>query len=43
MGELMSLCTARRGDYWALFTLDVEAHVLYVHRIERRPDVYKPR
>lgn len=41
--ELLGLRTARRGDYRVLFTLDVEVHVLYVHRIEHRSDVYKPR
>lgn len=32
--ELLSSRTARPGDYRVLFTLDVEKHVLYVHRIE---------
>lgn len=41
--ELLGLRTARRGDYRVLFTLDVEVHVLYVHRIEHRSDVFKPR
>lgn len=41
--ELLGLLTARRGDYRVLFTLDPEAHTLYVHRIEHRSDVYKPR
>ena len=41
--ELLGLRTARRGDYRVLFTLDVEDHVLFVHRIEHRSDVYKPR
>lgn len=41
--ELLDLRTARRGDYRVLFTLDVEEHTLYVHRIEHRADVYKPR
>jgi mRNA interferase RelE/StbE len=41
--ELLGLRTARRGDYRVLFTLDLEAHILYVHRIEHRSDVYKPR
>ncbi|TQS88291.1 type II toxin-antitoxin system RelE/ParE family toxin [Arthrobacter sp. TS-15] len=41
--ELLGLRTARRGDYRVLFTLDTEAHILYVHRIEHRSDVYKPR
>ena len=41
--ELLGLRTARRGDYRVLFTLDIEEHVLYVHRIEHRSDVYKPR
>jgi mRNA interferase RelE/StbE len=41
--ELLGLRTARRGDYRVLFTLDVEEHTLYVHRIEHRSDVYKPR
>lgn len=41
--ELIGLRTARRGDYRVLFTLDVEDHVLYVHRIDHRSDVYKPR
>lgn len=40
---LLGLRTARRGDYRVLFTLDVEDHILYVHRIEHRSDVYKPR
>ncbi|WP_262106412.1 type II toxin-antitoxin system RelE/ParE family toxin [Arthrobacter sp. Marseille-P9274] len=41
--ELLGMRTARRGDYRVLFTLDVEEHILYVHRIEHRSDVYKPR
>ncbi|MDD7835075.1 MULTISPECIES: type II toxin-antitoxin system RelE family toxin [Paenarthrobacter] len=41
--ELIGLRTARRGDYRVLFTLDLEEHVLYVHRIQHRADVYKPR
>jgi len=41
--ELSGMRTARRGDYRVLFTLDVEEHTLYVHRIEHRSDVYKPR
>lgn len=41
--ELLGLRTARRGDYRVLFTLDGGEHTLYVHRIEHRSDVYKPR
>lgn len=41
--ELLGLRTARRGDYRVLFSLDIEDHILYVHRIEHRSDVYKPR
>lgn len=41
--ELLGLRTARRGDYRVLFTLDSDEHTLYVHRIEHRSDVYKPR
>lgn len=41
--ELLGLRTARRGDYRVLFTLDVEKHILYVHRIEHRSSAYKPR
>lgn len=41
--ELFGLRTARRGDYRVLFTLDVEEHILFVHRIEHRSDVYMPR
>ena len=41
--EFLGLRTARRGDYRVLFTLDIEAHTLYVHRIEHRSDVHKPR
>jgi mRNA interferase RelE/StbE len=41
--ELLGLRTARRGDYRVLFTLGIEEHTLYVHRIEHRSDVYKPR
>jgi len=41
--ELLGLRTARRGDYRVLFTLDIEGHILYVHRIEHRSNLYKPR
>lgn len=41
--ELLGLRTARRGDYRVLFSLDLEEHSMYVHRIEHRSDVYKPR
>ncbi|GAB3537024.1 type II toxin-antitoxin system mRNA interferase RelE [Arthrobacter tecti] len=40
--EVLGFHSARRGDYRVLFTLDVDDHVLYVHRIEHRSDVYKP-
>lgn len=36
--ELLGPRTARRGDYRVLFTLGVEEHILYVHRIEHRSD-----
>ncbi|MFI5085005.1 MAG: type II toxin-antitoxin system RelE/ParE family toxin [Actinomycetales bacterium] len=41
--ERLGLCTAQRGNYRVLFSLDVEDHILYVHRIDHRADVYKPR
>lgn len=41
--EMLGLRTARRGDYRVLFSLDIEEHIMYVHRIEHRSDVYKPR
>ena len=41
--ELLGLRTARRGDYRVLLTLDIEKHTLYIHRIDHRSDVYKPR
>ncbi|MET3950771.1 type II toxin-antitoxin system RelE/ParE family toxin [Arthrobacter sp. UYEF36] len=41
--ELLGLSTARRGDYRVPFTLDIEEHTVYVHRIEHRADDYKPR
>jgi mRNA interferase RelE/StbE len=41
--ELLGLRSARRGDYRVLFTLDIDEHTLYLHRIEHRSDVYKPR
>lgn len=41
--ELLALRTARRGDYRVLFTLDIEEHTLYVHRVEHRSGVCKPR
>ncbi|WP_307857673.1 type II toxin-antitoxin system RelE/ParE family toxin [Paenarthrobacter sp. DKR-5] len=41
--ELFGLRTARRGDYRVLFTLDVEEHILYIHRIDHRSDVCKAR
>ncbi|MEE2568985.1 type II toxin-antitoxin system RelE/ParE family toxin [Pseudarthrobacter sp. J64] len=41
--ELSGLRTARRGDYRVLFELDVDGHILYVHRIDHRSDVYKSR
>lgn len=39
----LGLRTARRGDYRVLVTLDIEEQILYIHRIEHRSDVYKPR
>lgn len=41
--EVLGLRTTRRGDYRVLFTLDIEEHALYVHRIEHRADIYKLR
>ena len=40
--ELMGMRSARRGDYRVLFTLDVEDHTIYVHRISHRADAYRP-
>lgn len=39
--ELMGMRSARRGDYRVLFTLDVEEHTIYVHRISHRADAYR--
>ncbi|GAA4052287.1 hypothetical protein GCM10023063_45670 [Arthrobacter methylotrophus] len=35
--ERLGLRTARRGDYRVLFTLDIEEHILYVHRSNTAP------
>lgn len=41
-GELEGLCSARRGDYRVLFSLDETASTLLVVRIAHRADVYRP-
>ncbi|MCZ2402015.1 type II toxin-antitoxin system RelE/ParE family toxin [Paenarthrobacter sp. Z7-10] len=43
VNELQGFRSARRGDYRILFTVDIETRTVYVHRIDHRADVYRPR
>lgn len=43
VNELEGMRTARRGDYRVIFTLDIRAHAVYIHRIDHRSDVYRTR
>lgn len=42
-GELEGLQSARRGDYRVIYEIDEEGHVVIVHRVQHRRDVYRPR
>ena len=42
-GELSGLWSARRGDYRVVYEIDDDEHMILVHRIQHRRDVYRPR
>ncbi len=43
LGELEGLRSARRGDHRVIYEVDEDQHVVIVHRVEHRRDVYRPR
>lgn len=43
VNELAGMRSARRGDYRVIFSLDEGQHRIYIHRIDHRADVYRPR
>jgi mRNA interferase RelE/StbE len=43
VNELAGMRSARRGDYRVILSLDEEKQRIYMHRIDHRADVYRPR
>jgi mRNA interferase RelE/StbE len=43
VGPFAGLWSARRGDYRIVYEIDDDAHVVLVHRVQHRRDVYRPR
>ena len=43
LGELEGLRSARRGDYRIIYEVLEEEHVVVIHRVQHRRDVYRPR
>lgn len=42
-GDLAGLHSARRGPYRLLYRIDDDAQTIWVHRVDHRADVYRPR
>lgn len=43
VGELEGLWSSRRGDYRVVFEILDDEHVVLIHRVQHRRDVYRPR
>jgi mRNA interferase RelE/StbE len=43
VGELSGLWSARRGDYRVVYEFDDATHIVLVHRVQHRRDVYRRR
>ncbi len=43
VGELDGLRSARRGDYRIIYEILDDEHVVLIHRVQHRRDVYRPR
>ena len=43
LGELEGLRSARRGDYRVIYEILEDDHVVLIHRVQHRRDVYRPR
>jgi len=43
LGELKGLRSARRGDYRIIYEILKDDHVVLIHRVQHRRDVYRPR
>ncbi len=43
VGELEGLHSARRGDYRIIYEILDDEHVVLIHRVQHRRDVYRPR
>lgn len=41
--DLAGLHSARRGPYRLLYRIDDDAQTIWVHRVDHRADVYRPR
>jgi mRNA-degrading endonuclease RelE of RelBE toxin-antitoxin system len=41
LGDLAGMFSARRGDYRVVYEVDDERHVVVVHRVQHRRDVYR--
>ena len=43
LGELEGLRSARRGDYRIIYEVFENEHIVLIHRVQHRRDVYRPR
>ena len=43
VGQFAGMWSARRGDYRIVYEIDEDAHVVLVHRVQHRRDVYRRR
>jgi mRNA interferase RelE/StbE len=43
LGELEGLRSVRRGDYRIIYEVFEDEHVVVIHRVQHRRDVYRPR
>lgn len=43
VGDLVGLYSARRGDYRIIYSIDEDAKIVTVHRIQHRGTAYRPR
>lgn len=43
VGELEGLWSARRGDYRVIYEILDTNHIVLIHRVQHRRDIYRPR
>ena len=43
VGQFAGMSSARRGEYRIVYEIDEDAHVVLIHRVQHRRDVYRRR